>query len=179
MAADNITLARPYAEAVFRRAQETGQTEQWSAMLRLLASIMEQDEAKALADHPMLSAETLQSVFLEVMGNQLTAEGKNLVRVLVENKRLAVLPEIHSLFEVLRKEAEGQIQVSVRTAFPLSESEKSGLSEVLGRHLGKRVELAVAEDTTLIGGVEVRAGDLVIDGSVRGKLNRLTSELQF
>ena len=179
MAADSITVARPYADAAFRRAQETGRLDEWSAMLELLASIVGQDEIKGLLGNPKVSSELLLGILLDVTGDRLTEEGKNLLRLLVENKRLAVLPEITTGFESLKKEAEGLIHVRIRSAFALTESEENQLIEMLGKRLGKRVALTVVEDPALIGGVEIRAGDLVIDGSVRGRLSRLTSELQF
>jgi len=179
MASDNITLARPYADAAFQRAQETGQIDQWSAMLQLLASIVAQDETKTLLENPKVTGEVFLRFLGEVVGDRLTEEGRNLLRMMSENKRLAVLPEVSTAFDALKQEAEGLIDVQVRSAFPLSESEEQQLIEMLGKRLGKRVELTVVEDPALIRGVEVRAGDLVIDGSVRGKLNRLTSELQF
>ncbi len=179
MAVDSITLARPYADAAFRRAQETGQLERWSAMLALLAGIAAEGSVQALLANPKVSDALLVGLFYEVAGDRLTQEGKNLLGVLVENKRLGLLPQISQLFEEQKKESEGRLQVSVRTAFPLSASEEAQLIEALGARLGKQVELTVVEDPALIGGVEVRAGDLVIDGSVRGRLNRLTSVLQF
>lgn len=179
MAADNITLARPYADAAFRRAQETGQIDQWSAMLELVASIVSQDDAKALLANPKVSGDLFLGILLDVAGDRLTEEGKNLLRIMVENKRLTVLPEVKTVFEALKQEAEGRAQVRVRSAFALSESEEQALTEMLQKRLGKQVELTVVEDPALIGGVEIRAGDLVIDGSVRGRLNRLTSEMQF
>lgn len=179
MAVDSITLARPYAEAVFRRALETGQIDRWSAMLTLLAGIAKEEAVQVLLTDPKVSDALLVGLFRDVAGDRLTQEGKNLLGVLVENKRLALLPDIDRLFEEQKQAAQGRAQVSVRTAFPLSAGEQAQLIAALESRLGKRIELTVAEDPALIGGVEVRAGDLVIDGSVRGRLNRLTSLLQF
>lgn len=179
MAVDSITLARPYADAAFRRAQETGQVERWSRMLTLLAGIAKDGAVQALLANPKVSDALLVELFREVAGDQLIQEGKNFLGVLVENKRLALLPDISQLFEEQKQASEGRIQVSVRTAFPLTATEEALLIEALVARLGKQVELTLVEDLALIGGVEVRAGDLVIDGSVRGRLNRLTSLLQF
>lgn len=179
MAVDSITLARPYAEAAFRRARETDQIERWSEMIDLLAGIINEGPVQDVLFNPLVSGDLLAGVIREAVGGRLTQEGSNFLGVLVENKRLALLPDISRLFDELKKESEGRLQVSVRSAFPLTASEEVSLIQALGVRLGKRVELIVVEDPALIGGVEVRAGDLVIDGSVRGRLDRLTSELQF
>lgn len=179
MAVDSITLARPYAEAAFRRAQETGQIDRWSEMLDLLAGVIKEGVVQEVLTNPLVSGDLLAGVFREVVGNRLTQEGSNFLGVLVENKRLALLPDISRLFDAQKKASEGRLEVSVRSAFPVSADEQAKLIQALGVRLGKRVELILVEDPALIGGVEIRAGDLVIDGSVRGRLDRLISELQF
>jgi F-type H+-transporting ATPase subunit delta len=179
MAADPTTIARPYAEALFERARETGQQAQWSDMLALLGTIAEQEDMAAQIVNPEVPRERLQELILDVAGDALTEEARNLVRLLAESDRLVVLSEIRSRYETLTIESQGVTKVQVRSAYALDQAQQKELAVALARRLGGEIEMTVTKDPSLIGGIEIRAGDLVIDDSVRGKLQKLANELHF
>jgi len=177
MAADAITIARPYAEAVFARAQETGRLAEWGDTLEFLAAVVADPRARAFLVNPAVDQQQRVELMLEVAGERLDDEGRNLVRLLAENGRLVLLPEIARLYQEMRNEQEGQLDVRVSTACALDPELEKALGEALERKLGRKVRLSTEEDPGLIGGVKIRAGDLVIDGSVAGQLARLANEL--
>lgn len=179
MAGDITTIARPYAEAVFKLARETDSVEAWSAALSLLAALADDPDMARQIANPTAPRERLRDLILDICGADLLPQAKNLVRLLAENARLGAISEIARLFDDLRVKQRGLRQVTVRSAHPLDAAEEAGLAEALRTHLGAEIELTVEEDPSLLGGVEIRAGDLVIDGSVRGKLQRLATQLQF
>ena len=175
MAGDITTIARPYAEAVFERAKQTGQLDAWSQALALLASVASDSQVAPQIANPNVPRERIRDLLIQVGGDDLPGEAANLVRLLADNGRLAAIPEIATLFEARREADQGVRQVLVRSAFPLGEDDRQAITEAMARRLGAQVELAVEEDPALIGGVEIRAGDLVIDDSVRGKLKQLAT----
>ena len=171
------TMARPYAEAVFKRALESGRLEEWSRMLAFLATVIGDPEMAALAVNPNVKREDFLRLLLDLGKGHLDEEGENFVKILVYNGRVTLLPRIHELFERYLAEHQGVAEVEVTTAYPLSEEDRAELIQALERNLGKRVQLVLHEDRQLIGGVRIRAGDKVIDGSVRGRLERLAKRL--
>ena len=177
MAADAITIARPYAEAVFARAEESGKLDQWSEMLEFLGMVVVDPAIAPVVGNPLIDGEALTDLLLDIGGERLDNEGSNLVRLLVENNRLAVLPEIGSLFEGLKAEKQRTLNVQVTTAFALEPEQEKTIAAALKAKLGRDVTISSEKDPDLIGGVHIRAGDLVIDGSVRGKLQQLANEL--
>jgi F-type H+-transporting ATPase subunit delta len=118
-------------------------------------------------------------MLLEIAGDELPAEARNLVKLLAENNRLSVLPEVARLFEVLKTEQRGVRQVHIRSAFACDDAQQEMLAAALKEKLNADVELTIEKDPSLIGGIEIRADDLVIDASVRGKLQKLANELQI
>ena len=179
MAGDITTIARPYAEAIFARAQEVGQVDAWDDALSTLSAIADNAEMAEQIGNPNVPRERLSAAILEIAGDSVSTEVQNLVKLLAENNRLSTLPEISRLFEELKTAHAGVRQVLVSSAFDLNESERQELATALKKRLGADVEMTVETDSSLIGGVEIRAGDLVIDGTVRGKLRQLATELQF
>jgi F-type H+-transporting ATPase subunit delta len=175
--AEAITVARPYAQAAFMYASAQQALKDWSDMLSLLAAIADDAAMQALLDSPNLTETQLADLFINIAGDQLTGNGANFVRVLAANRRLQLLPEIAALYEIQRRAAEGRIQAELVTAFPASESQQAAVIASLRRRLERDIELSCSIDAGLIGGAIVRAGDLVIDGSVRGKLERLGAAL--
>ena len=175
--AELTTLARPYAQAVFRLAQEQQALSRWSDMLALVAHVAADPDVRKLLDNPRMTSEQLSELFVEIGGDRLDEDGRNLIRVLAEARRLAVLPEISGLFEQLKNAAEGAIQAQLITAFPATDAQKQTIAAALKQRFGRDVQLEYITDPTLMGGAVVRAGDLVIDGSVRGKLARLGTAL--
>jgi len=179
MAGDITTIARPYATAVFERAQETGEVASWSEALGLLAAIGGDPEFAGLIDNPNVPNEVARDIVLKVAGDALSAEQGNLVKLLAENDRLVLMPQLSGLFEEMRTAQDGSRVAQIRSAYALTKAEQQQLSAVLAAKLGGSVELTVELDKSLIGGVEIRVGDLVIDGTVRGKLAKLATELEF
>jgi F-type H+-transporting ATPase subunit delta len=171
--AEAITVARPYAQAAFVYASEQQALTEWSDMLSLLAAITDDAAMDALIDSPHLTETQLANLFIKIAGDQINSNGANFIRVLAVNGRLMLLPEIAALFEIQRRDAEGTVQAELVTAFPASESQQSEVIASLRKRLGREIELSCSTDAELLGGAIVRAGDLVIDGSVRGKLERL------
>lgn len=176
--AELTTLARPYAKAAFEYAQAHQQLANWSAMLGLAAAVSLDDTMQRVLKAPRLTSTEKATTFNEVCGDKFDAQAQNFIRVIAENDRLALLPDIFALFELYKAEQEKSIDVDVTSAFALSDEQQDKLAKVLSARLGREVRLHAAEDATLIGGVLIRAGDLVIDGSVRGKLAKLAEALK-
>ncbi len=179
MAQEKTTIARPYAEAVFGRALETDKLDLWSDMLGLLHDVARAPEIAGLIANPKLSRDQLLELMLDICGSHLSDEGQNLVRVLATNDRLSILPEIAAHYERLKRERQGVIQVQVKSAYVLDKIQENSLAEALKAKLGKDIEISSEKDSSLIGGILIRAGDLVIDGSVRGQLHKLANELNI
>ncbi len=175
--AEKSTIARPYAQAAFDLAQEHGDLKSWSEMLELCAMIVSDEQVSRLIGNPEVSQDSLVELILNVAGDRLDTVGANFIRVLAANGRLNVLPEIAALYEQHRAEAERYIDAEVISAFPMSDAQQQALVEGLKKRLGREVRLTASTDETLIGGAIVRAGDLVIDGSVTGHLNKLAQTL--
>lgn len=172
------TLARPYAEAVFELAKESGTIDQWSKRLEFLAIVMADREIAWAAVNPKIPRQTFLRLILEIGKEYLDREGENFVKLLVQNQRIALVGQIRELFEQYRAAHEGCVDVKVTTAYPLDEQDRTHLIAALARRLGKEnIRLSIEEDKDLIGGVVIRVGDKVIDGSVRGQLERLAKRL--
>lgn len=179
MAGEITTIARPYAEAAFARAQESGTIQAWSDALNLLGALAADPSMAAQIANPEIPRDMARDMLIDLGGEVLPAEARSLVKLLGDNKRLSVLPEIAKVFEELETLHKGVRQVRIRSAYPLEEDLLTLLATALKNKLNAEVIITVDEDPGLIGGVEIRADDLVIDASVRGKLQRLASELQI
>ena len=171
--ADKSTIARPYAKAAFEEARDRGRLGPWSEALRTAAAVVADSRVQALLGNPRVTPEELAALVIDIVGPSLDEEGRNFVRTLADNRRLAVLPQISARFDELKSEAEGVIDVTVTSAAPLDHSQRAKLTAALERRLRRSVRLQCATDPALIGGAVLRAGDLVIDGSLRGKLERI------
>ncbi len=177
MAGENLTIARPYAEAVFGRAKESGTLDHWSDMLALLAAVVQDERVAAAISNPRFESDQRVSLILDICGKHLDAEGQNLERLLDHNGRLGLLPEIASIYETLKNESQGSLDVQVVSAYKLTEAQENALAAALKERLGRDIRVTSEVDRDLIGGVLIRAGDLVIDGSVQGRLRKLATEL--
>jgi F-type H+-transporting ATPase subunit delta len=175
--AETITVARPYAQAAFNYATEQQALREWSDMLALLAMVAADPDMVRVIESPQLTEKQLADLMVDICGDRLTDKGANFVRVLADNRRLELLPDIAALFEIQRQEAEGTIKAELVSAYPATDEQQALIIESLRRRLGKDIELSCSTDAGLLGGAIIRAGDLVIDGSVRGKLQRLGSAL--
>lgn len=167
--------ARAYARAAFEVAEAKGQQAKWSEMLAFLAAVAADADMRRLIASPSISRDKLVELVLNVAQGRLSTEGENLVRLLGENARLDILPLVAEEFEQLRRAREGRMDVRVVSAKPLSADEQAKLVDALGKRLGKVITLANEIDESLIGGAIVYAGDLVIDGSMRGRLQGLAN----
>jgi F-type H+-transporting ATPase subunit delta len=172
------TLARPYASAVFKRAKETSDAAKWSENLAFMSAVMANKEMSALANNPKLKKDKLTELLLEICQGHVDNEGANFLKLLLQNNRLALLPDIARLFEELKAEDEGYVDVAVLTAFAFTKEAQQAFAATLEKTLSKKVNMNVAVDKSLIGGVLVRAGDRVIDGSIKGQLQNLRKALQ-
>ncbi len=175
--AEALTIARPYAQAAFKFASEQGMLKEWSDMLGLLAAIADDDAIQGVIDSPHMTEQQLADLFISVGGEHLNEKCANFIRVLAANRRLALLPEISTLYEIKRRDAEGSVQAELVSAYPATEAQQADIIASLQKRLGLDVTLTCSTDASLLGGAIIRAGDLVIDGSVRGKLDRLGAAL--
>jgi F-type H+-transporting ATPase subunit delta len=175
---ERATLARPYAEAIAKLAGESGSWGLWSEQLALLAMVTSDMQLRDLAANPAASSSRVAEVVLAVCGDNLGTEGGNLARLLTENKRLALLPEIVSLFEALKSEREGELAAHVTSAFALADAQLAGLVAKLEAKFGRKVTATQSVDSELIGGVVIQVGDEVMDASVRGGLEALAVTLK-
>ena len=175
--AEKTTIARPYAEAVFKLAQQQGQLKEWSDRLQLCAAIASNPEMSALIGNPKISNRQMADLFGELCGDRLDERGKNFIATLIENDRLGLLPEIAGLYEQARADAEGVVSAEVVSALPLSDAQQKKIAASLKKRLGRDVALECSVDESLLGGAVIRAGDLVIDGSARGQVERLSNAL--
>jgi len=171
------TLARPYAKAAFALAQEAQALARWDEMLNLASAITTDPAMAELLDSPQLSSAKAARMIADMGGEAFDGRFRDYLAVLAGNARLLLLPEITRLFQRLRAEAEKRLQVRVVSAVPLDEDQSSRLREALARRFERDIELENEIDEALIGGAVVYAGDEVIDGSLRGRLQQLSSSL--
>jgi len=172
-----ITLARPYARAAFQAAHQAEALAEWRQRLMLAAEIAESAEMRALIDNPRIGRDQLVELFGEIAGERFDATFVSFLNTLGHYDRFALLPEIAAQFEFLRREAQRRVHVHVTSAYPLEQDERDGLIERLRKRFGRDIDLDVDVDESLIGGVVIRSGDEVIDGSVRGRLEQLGRQL--
>jgi len=173
-----ITLARPYAKAAFGFAIEQDNLDGWSKMLGFLSSVAIDEAMVTLLDNPSTTKEKASEAMLSVVSDQVDNQGKNFVKLLANNKRIELLPEILTLFEKHKAEYEKTADVDLTSAIELTEQQLSELAKNLESKLGCKVNINSEIDPKVMGGLIVRAGDLVIDASIRGKLNDLADSLQ-
>lgn len=171
------TLARPYAKAAFEVALANGALADWSQQLALASELANSEAMQQVFSNPSLTSATQADLFNQVCGEKASAHLKNLVNALAENKRLPLFPAIAEQFEKLREEQEKTVTVEIRSAFPLDADQESRLIAGLKNKLARDVTANTVIDETLIGGVIVRAGDLVIDGSAKGRLAKLVENV--
>src|ERR1700704_4787340 len=171
--AEPSTVARPYAEAVFRLADAAGALPKWSEMLAALAAVADDARISATIKDPKLPDAQVAGLFISILAGKLNGDAENLVRVLAENGRLELLPLIRDQYEALRNEREGIVEAEVQSAFELSDTQVKDLVSRLEKKTGRKVRAHVTQDRELIGGVRIMLGDKVIDGSARAQLGAL------
>lgn len=175
--AELATLARPYAKAVFELARDEGRFADWSAIVGGLAEAVRDPKVAQWIGHPAIGRGQLSQALIEALGGSLSVQGANLVRLLGEYDRLVLAPAIADEYEALRAEAEKRIDVEITTAVSVDAAQQKQLADAIAKRLARQVEVTWKTDDTLLAGAVIRAGDLVIDGSVVGELDRLRQEL--
>ncbi len=173
----NSKIARPYAMAAFQQADEEGRIAEWAEMLDLLVMVVSDPVTTGLMSNPRVSTQQLAELVLDVCGDALSQTGQNFVRILCENRRLNVMQDIAQAYHVARARQEKRSDVLVTSAFELSPAQQSDITVAMTRRLGTRVDLRVEIDPSLIGGVIIRAGDTVVDASLRGRLVQLAQSV--
>ena len=180
--AEITTIARPYAKAAFsyardEQARDNGALAKWGGMLAIAAAVASDERMAAYLSRPQLTAAKQADAVIAACGDQLDTAGKNFVRQLCSNHRVSVLPAIREQFDQMVAELQKLGEVTVTSAFPMGDAETAKLAVSLKRRFAQDVRVSVEVDPTLMGGIVVRFGDLVIDASVRGRLNKLASTL--
>ena len=175
--AELSTLARPYAKAAFQAAVDAGALQAWSTMLSVASNVALQDQVEEVLSNPSLTGAQQAQTFIDVCGDILNESGQNLVNVLAENKRISLLPQIFEQFEHLKAELEKAVDVEIISAFEVTDDTKQKLTQALKVKLDKDVRVTTSVDSTLVGGAIIRAGDMVIDGTLKGKLAKLAEAM--
>lgn len=175
--AERSTIARPYAQAIFQLAEASGDFSRWSEALQVLAVAARDPNLESLLGSPRIGRQELAGLLIDIAGERLDQHGQNLVRLLADGRRLALLPDIAVQYEELRARAEGTIEARLITALPVDATASEQIAAALSKRLNRKVTLTTETDPELLGGAVVRAGDLVIDGSVRGRLERMAATL--
>lgn len=171
------TLARPYAEAVFKTAKASDSAEKWSEMLEFIAVVVQDPDIAGAAENPKIEQQKFVDLLLDICQENINEQGINFLKLLVQNHRLSLVPQIAELYERYRAEDEGYIDVDVKSAYAMSKSEQNTLAQSLKARFNKDVNISVTIDKSLIGGILIRAGDQVIDGSLKGRLQQLAKQL--
>lgn len=172
-----ITIARPYAQAAFDEAQKLNVLKAWSEMLLSMAEAIIHPEVQAAVANPRVAREQIEGLVEALAGSDASAQQRNFLRILADNRRLSVLPEIAAIYESLKAEAEKTVNVVVDSAFELSAAQQDKIVSSLKKRMGREINLTCTINKELLGGVVIRAGDKVIDGSARTRLGEMANAL--
>jgi F-type H+-transporting ATPase subunit delta len=172
-----VTVARPYAKAAFDFAVERRAVECWQNMLAFTAQVTRNEQIAELLSGAV-APETMSKTFIAVCGEKLDEPAQNFIRIMAENGRLLVLPEVLQQFIQLRASLESTVDVEVSSARALNDEQLVKIAAAMEKRLSRKVKLNCKIDKSVMAGVVIRAGDMVIDGSVRGRLERLADVLQ-
>ncbi|WP_075184774.1 F0F1 ATP synthase subunit delta [Teredinibacter haidensis] len=175
--AELITLARPYAKAAFGCARDNKDLQGWSEALTLAATVTAQDKVATLLSSPGLTSEEKTRALVETCGDTFNDKQQNFISILAENGRLPLLPQVQQLFELYKANQEKSVDVTIQSAYKIDGDMESKLAKALTEKLDRKVSLQTSVDESLLGGAVIRAGDTVIDGSVRGKLVKLAEAM--
>ena len=176
--AESVTIARPYAQAVFRLAREGKALTAWSDRLQRLAAIAQDPEMAKVVGNPKFSAGQVAELFVSLTGESGNKELASFIGILAENERLGVLTQIQEIYEELKSADEGVKDAIVTSAYPLDDAQLKNLMSQLESHFGSKLQPRVEVDAALIGGIKVAVGDQVLDASVRGKLDAMATALK-
>jgi len=175
--AELATIARPYAEAAFALAKQRGELDSWSGMLALLVNVYQDTQFQAAIAGPTVTGGDVENLMLTICGENIDAQARNLVQLLMRNGRLSVLAEIQTLYEHLKSDDEGVIEASIASAYPLQDEQLEQIVNILAKRFNKKISPTVGVDSELIGGIKVQVGDKVWDASVRGRLQEMATTL--
>lgn len=175
--AEPVTVARPYAEAVFKLAAQANMLPAWSVALANIDGVVADVRVQKLISDPNVSAQQLEGLVLGVVGDRISGEARNFVQVLVNNGRLELMPHIRAHFEALKREKEGVLEAKIISALPIGDDQVKQLVAQLETKYQRKVVAQVETDASLIGGVKIIVGDKVIDATVRGKLDAMAAAL--
>ena len=175
--AELATIARPYAEAVFRLAKQGNALPAWSDALNLIATVYEDPQMQAAMANPKVISADIERLLLAICGERIDGVARNLIQLLVHNRRLSVLVEIRELFEQLKLEDEGKVDAKISSAFPMEDAQRQHVVNLLSTRFKRNINATVTVDPDLIGGIKVEVGDKVWDASVRGRLQTMAVTL--
>lgn len=175
--AELATIARPYAEAVFRLAKQGNALQAWSDALNLIARIYGDSQMQAVMANPKVSPADMERMMLAICGERIDGVARNLIQLLVHNRRLSVVAEIREQFEQLKLEDEGKLDAKISSAFPMEDTQRDQVVNMLSARFKRKIDATVTVDPDLIGGVKVEVGDKVWDASVRGRLQSMAATL--
>ena len=176
--AEAITVARPYAVAAWRHAEAEGKAEQWTDMLGMMADIVSNETMSSIVTDPRIGADRLTQLMLDICGGHINDTAESLVRLLVENGKLSLMPEIAAVFAGLKSEAGGAVDATLLAAYPVDAKFEKAIAAAMQKKLNREVKFTTEEDKSLLGGVIVRVGDMVIDASIKGQIESLANELR-
>jgi F-type H+-transporting ATPase subunit delta len=175
--AELATIARPYAEAVFRLAKQGNALRAWSDALNLIVTVYRDPQMQAAMANPKVTLADIERLLLAVCGERIDGVARNLIQLLVHNRRLSVLAEIRELFEQLKLEDEGKLDAKISSAFPMEDAQRNQVVDLLSSRFKRKINATVTVDPDLIGGIKVEVGDKVWDASVRGRLQTMAATL--
>ena len=176
--AEATTIARPYAEAIYKLAIEKQSLIAWSETLRYLAAVANDEQINALDGNPSVSVKQLSDLFISICKNKLNDESRNFVLLMIENGRVGILPQVSESFELLKAQHDGVLDAKIVSAFAMNDGQLSNLMASLEKKFKRKIEATVSVDPELIGGVKVEIGDEILDTSVRGKLEAMAIALK-
>jgi len=175
--AELATIARPYAEAVFRLAKQANALAAWSDALNLIATVYRDPQMQAAVANPKVTPSEIERRMLAICGERIDGVARNLIQLLVHNRRLSLLTEIRALFEQLKLEDEGKLDAKISSAFPMEDTQRNHVVNLLSSRFKRKINATVIVDSNLIGGIKVEVGDKIWDASVRGRLQNMAAAL--
>jgi F-type H+-transporting ATPase subunit delta len=175
--AELATIARPYAEAVFRLGKQSNALPAWSDALALVASVYHDPQMRAAMANPKVTSAEIERLLLAICGDRIDGVVRNLIRLLVHNRRLAAIAEIRELFDQLKLHDEGKLDAKISSAFPMEDTQRNHVVNLLSSRFQRQINATVTVDPELIGGIKVEVGDKVWDASVRGRLQTMAATL--
>lgn len=173
------TIARPYAVAAWRHAEGQGKQDLWSDMLDFMALVIRDETVSAVVSDPRVEPATLSRLMLDICSDKINQTGEAFVRLLVENGKLALVPEIAAVYQELKAEAGGAVQATLVAAYPVNPEFEQSIASAMKARLDREVSFSTEIDEGLLGGVIIRAGDMVIDASIRGQIEALAADLRM